>query len=51
MTWILAHGGKPEDVASHAATRRGLHGLHVDAVGAADTRPPARFVLPAGALD
>jgi hypothetical protein len=51
MTWIVAHGGMPEDVVSHAETRRGLHGLRVEAVGAADTRPPARFVLPAGALD
>jgi hypothetical protein len=51
MTWIVAHGATPEVVVSKAAGRRGLHGLNVDAVGAAETRSPSRFVLPAGALD
>jgi hypothetical protein len=51
LAWIVAHGGVPEDVVSHAATRRGLHGLRVDAVGAAEDRAPSRLVLPAGALD
>ncbi len=51
MTWILAHGGTPEAVVAQTSTRRGLHGLRTDAVGAAEARSPARFVLPAGALD
>jgi hypothetical protein len=51
MTWIVAHGGVPEAVVAQSATRRGLHGLSVDAVGTAAARNPSRFVLPAGALD
>jgi hypothetical protein len=51
MTWIIAHGGKPEAVVSKASGRRGLHGHNDEAVGAAEARTPSRFVLPAGALD
>lgn len=51
MTWILAHGGTPEAVVAQSSSRRGLHGLRVDAVDAAEARSPSRFVLPAGALD
>jgi hypothetical protein len=48
MAWIVAHGGTPE-AAVKISTPRGLHGVRgeVDA----GTRPAARFVLPAGALD
>jgi hypothetical protein len=51
MTWIVAHGGLPEAAVAQTSTRRGLHGLRVDAVGTAEARNPSRFVLPAGALD
>lgn len=51
MTWIAAHGGTPEVVQAQSSTRKGLHGMRTDAVGAAEARAPARFVLPAGALD
>lgn len=46
MTWILAHGAVPEDVAERTSTRRGLHGISDSA-----PRTTSRFVLPAGALD
>jgi hypothetical protein len=36
---------------SKASSRRGLHGMRTDAVGAAEARSPSRFVLPVGALD
>jgi hypothetical protein len=43
--WILAHDGRPE-VKAAATAGHGLHGARtVDAPG-----PPARYVLPAGAL-
>lgn len=48
MTWIVAHGGKPE-AAVKATASRGIHGLHYEADPA--SRPASRFVLPAGALD
>jgi hypothetical protein len=51
MTWILAHGATPEVVAARASARRGLHGARVDASGTSEARNPARYVLPAGALD
>ena len=48
MAWIVSHGGTPE-AAVKMVTPRGLHGLR----GEVDpgSRPAARFVLPAGALD
>jgi hypothetical protein len=49
MTWILAHGGKPE-AAMETSTRHGLHGSGLHASGS-EPRVPSRFVLPAGALD
>ncbi|MDX6682232.1 MAG: hypothetical protein QOG94_2271 [Solirubrobacteraceae bacterium] len=48
MTWIVAHGGKPE-AAIKAKAPRGLHGLRYEADPG--SRPASRFVLPAGALD
>ena len=48
LTWIVAHGGKPE-AAVKATTSRGIHGLRYEADPG--SRPAARFVLPAGALD
>ena len=48
MNWVTAHDGVPETTV--AATRqRGLHGSHF--ADGAPSRPPARFVLPVGALD
>jgi len=45
VDWILAHGGWPETEAP-ASAGRGLHGARsTDAPS-----PPARYVLPAGAL-
>ena len=48
MAWILAHAGEPEQVAAAAPTH-GLHGARVSG-GAAQTRQPQRFVLPAGVV-
>ena len=50
MTWILAHGGKPE-AAVETSTRHGLHGSRLHTGGGTAPRAPSRFVLPAGALD
>jgi hypothetical protein len=49
MEWITDHAGQPEAAAAPRSTR-GLHGPRVDGDGAR-SRPPVRFVLPAGALD
>lgn len=49
MTWIDAHGGKPEAIVE-TSRRRGLHGARLHESGGAP-RTAARFVLPAGALD
>jgi hypothetical protein len=50
MTWIVAHGGRPEATVE-TSTRRGLHGSRIHASGRSEPRAPSRFVLPAGALD
>jgi hypothetical protein len=50
MAWIVAHGGKPE-AAVETSTRHGLHGSRLHTSGGSEPRVPARFVLPAGALD
>jgi hypothetical protein len=50
MTWIVAHGRKPEAVAE-TSTRHGLHGSRLHAGGGSGPRAASRFVLPAGALD
>ena len=48
IDWITAHAGVPDSFT--AAPRGG--GLHGSRLGERETsRPPARFVLPAGALD
>jgi hypothetical protein len=47
MTWIAAHGGRPEEAAA-PSTRSGLHGSRVH--GGAEPRAASRFVLPADAL-
>ena len=48
---VIEHGGAPEAAKVDSSTRKGLHGMRTDAVGAAEARAPSRFVLPAGALD
>jgi hypothetical protein len=49
MTWIAAHGGKPETTAS-SSPRRGLHGSRLHDSGGAVPQAAPRVVLPAGAL-
>jgi hypothetical protein len=49
MTWIVSHGGEPE-VRAAKKTSSGLHGSRVQDSSGTDSRPPSRFVLPAGAL-
>jgi hypothetical protein len=46
VAWILDHEGEPE-VAAVASSKRGRHSARI---GSAD-RAPARYVLPAGALN
>jgi hypothetical protein len=47
--WIVAHAGQPEAAATRPAAR-GLHGPRLTPDGGAAGNP-ARYVLPAGALD
>jgi hypothetical protein len=47
--WIVAHAGRPEESAAKPAPR-GLHGSRLTSTGEG-ARAPARYVLPAGALD
>jgi hypothetical protein len=48
VAWIEAHDGEPEAAAAPAA-KRGLHSARLSGSIGADTRAPARYVLPAGA--
>jgi hypothetical protein len=50
VTWILDHAGAPE-AAADTSSKRGLHGPRVSGPIGPDARPPARYVLPAGALN
>ena len=47
LAWVVAHGGQPE--AAVVSPKRGLHSPRLDHPSAT-TRPPLRYVLPAGAL-
>lgn len=49
MQWITDHAGVPE-AAVASAPRAGLHGARLSGGSAAESKPPLRFVLPAGAL-
>ena len=49
MTWVIAHGGKPEAMAP-VVPSGGLHGSRIDDSRGSDSQTPVRFVLPAGAL-
>jgi hypothetical protein len=49
VAWITAHDGQPE-AAKTSSKSGGLHGARLSDPVAAGNRPPARYVLPAGAL-
>ena len=49
IAWIISHDGVPESAVVSASTS-GLHGSRVNGTGNAPSRPPLRFVLPAGTL-
>jgi hypothetical protein len=48
VAWITAHDGKPE--AAVSSVKGGLHGSRLSQQSEWGERPPARYVLPAGAL-
>ena len=50
VTWILDHAGEPEEAAA-ASSKRGLHSPRLTGPIGPNPRPPARYVLPAGALN
>ena len=50
VAWILDHAGEPEEVAAKSA-KGGLHGDRLSGPIGTEPRPPARYVLPAGALN
>jgi hypothetical protein len=49
VTWIVAHHGEPE-AAVPAASTRGLHGSRSSGGISSQSRPPLRYILPAGTL-
>jgi hypothetical protein len=50
VSWILDHAGEPE-VAVEKSAKRGLYSPRLSGPIGPDPRPPARYVLPAGALN
>jgi hypothetical protein len=50
VDWILAHAGEPE-VAAASLSKGGLHSPRLSEPIGSEPRPPARYVLPAGALN
>jgi hypothetical protein len=50
VAWILDHAGEPE-VAAEASSKRGLHSPRISEPIGPAPRAPARYVLPAGALN
>jgi hypothetical protein len=50
VAWILAHAGEPE-VAAATSSKGGLHSARLSGPIGSEPRPPARYVLPAGALN
>jgi hypothetical protein len=50
VAWILAHDGQPEAAADTSA-KRGLHSPRLSGPIGPEPRSPARYVLPAHALD
>jgi hypothetical protein len=49
MAWIVAHDGRPEEIAC-ADPSGGLYGARLHHAGAARATLPLRFILPPGAL-
>jgi len=49
IAWIISHDGEPESAVGAASTR-GLHASGLSGGRDAPSRPPLRFVLPAGTL-
>jgi hypothetical protein len=49
MAWIVARGGRPEEIAC-ADPSGGLYGARLHHAGVAKPTPPLRFILPPGAL-
>ena len=50
VAWILDHAGEPE-AAGGKSSKRGLHSPRISGPIGPAPRAPARYVLPAGALD
>lgn len=50
IRWIDDHAGVAEAISPHPS-RRGLHGPLIALADDAESRNPARFVLPAGSLN
>jgi hypothetical protein len=50
VAWILDHAGEPE-AATETSSKRGLHSPRLSSSMRSGTRAPARYVLPAGALN
>jgi hypothetical protein len=50
VAWILDHEGEPEAAADTSSTR-GLHSPRLSEPMGSGPRAPARYVLPAGALN
>ena len=50
VAWILDHAGEPE-AAADTSSKRGLHSPRLSEPIGPEPRAPARYVLPAGALN
>ena len=50
VAWILDHAGLPEATAA-SSSKGGLHSPRLSEPTGSEPRPPARYVLPAGALN
>lgn len=50
VAWILAHDGEPE-AAADRSSKRGLHSPRLSGPIGSEPAAPARYVLPAGALN
>jgi hypothetical protein len=50
VAWILGHAGEPE-AAADTSSKRGLHSPRLGGPIGPESRAPARYVLPADALN
>ncbi len=50
VAWILGHDGEPE-AAADTSSKRGLHSPRLSGAIGQEPSAPARYVLPAGALN